>query len=141
MFLAIMTILLAIVAGQAFVHAQSPTENPPTTSKLAVLWTSGDPEVAHKVCLMYTHAAKKAKAFDEVLLIVWGPSARLLVGDKELQAKLKEMMVSGVKIQACVACADMYGVSEKLRELGIEVKGMGRPLTEMLKSDWKILTF
>ena len=90
---------------------------------------------------MYTHAAKRAKAFDEVLLIVWGPSARLLVGDKDLQAKINEMMTDGVKIQACVACADMYGISDKLRKLGIEVKGMGRPLTEILKSDWKILTF
>jgi hypothetical protein len=111
------------------------------TNKLAVIWTSGDPEVAHRVCFMYTHAAKTAGWFDEVILVVWGPSARLLAGDKDLQKKIKQMGTDGVIIQACVACADSYGVSQNLRDLGIEVKGMGKPLTDMLKSHWKVITF
>ena len=41
----------------------------------------------------------------------------------------------------CVVCADMYGVSDSLRQLGIEVKGMGQPLSDYLKTDWKVLTF
>jgi hypothetical protein len=90
---------------------------------------------------MYTHAAAKNKWFEEVRLIVWGPSARLLAGDKDLQAKLKAMQKDGVILQACVVCADSYGVSETLRRLGIEVKGMGKPLTELLQSDCKVLTF
>jgi len=110
-------------------------------SRLAVLWTSGDPEVAYRVCFMYTHNAKKQGWFDEVLLVVWGPSSRLLAADKDLQAAVKAMMGDGVQVQACVACANSYGVSDRLRGLGIDVKGMGPPLTEMLKSDWKILTF
>jgi hypothetical protein len=28
-------------------------------SRLAVVWTSGDPDVAHQVCFMYTENAKK----------------------------------------------------------------------------------
>jgi len=32
-------------------------------------------------------------------------------------------------------------LSERLREMKIEVKGMGPPLTEMLKQGWKVLTF
>ena len=112
-----------------------------SNSKLAVIWTSGDPDVAHRVCFMYTHAAKTAGWFDEVVLVVWGPSARLLAGDKDLQKKIKQMSEDGVIVQACVACADSYGVSQNLRDLGIEVKGMGKPLTEMLKSDWKVITF
>jgi len=90
---------------------------------------------------MYGHAAQKQKWFDRVVLIVWGPSARLLAADKDLQAKVKSMMQDGVQVQACVVCADSYGVSERLRELGIEVKGMGPPLTDMLKQGWKVLTF
>ncbi len=110
-------------------------------SRLAVVWSSGDPDVAHRVCLMYCHAAQQQKWFDRVVLIVWGPSARLLAADKDLQAKVKAMMRDGVKVQACVACADSYGVSQRLRELGVEVKGMGRPLTDILKENWKVLTF
>ena len=51
------------------------------------------------------------------------------------------MIADGVKVQACVACADSYGVSQALRDLGLEVKAMGVPLTGMLKDDWKMLTF
>lgn len=123
--------------------AAEPTENPAAaaTSRLAVVWTSGDPEVAHRVCLMYTHAARKAKWFNEVRLVFWGPSARLLAGDKDLQAKVKTMMADGVIVQACIVCADSYGVTEKLRSLGIDVKAMGQPLTQMLKDGYKTLTF
>jgi hypothetical protein len=62
--------------------------------RLAVLWTSGDPDVAHKVCLMYTHVAKTAEWFDEVLLIVWGPSQKLLAADKDVRDKVKAMVAS-----------------------------------------------
>jgi len=139
-------ITIALIAGGAFLCAQSP-QTPSTTegrnqdSKLAVVWTSGDPDVAHRVCFMYCHNAKKQKWFDQVTLVVWGPSARLLAADKDLQAEVKSMMDDGVRVQACVACADSYGVSDRLREMKIEVKGMGPPLTEMLKSGWKVLTF
>lgn len=109
--------------------------------KLVVLWTSGDPEVAEKVCFMYTHNARLQGWFDEVTLIIWGPSSRLLSENQKLQGMVKAMMEDGVKVEACISCANMYGVAQALRDLGIDVKGMGVPLTDYLKSDAKILTF
>jgi hypothetical protein len=140
---AVIATALAFVTG-ALLFAQAP--KPSSTaesqeSRLAVVWTSGDPDVAHRVCFMYCHNAKKQKWFDQVTLVVWGPSARLLAGDKDLQAKVKAMIDDGVRVQACVACADSYGVSERLREMKIEVRGMGPVLTDMLKQGWKVLTF
>ena len=109
---------------------------------LAVLWTSGDPAVAHKVCFMYTHNAQKQGWFGHVQLIVWGPSSKLLSEDTSLQAAVKTMIADGVAVKACKACADSYGVSDDLAALGIEVKYMGKPLTRMLKSDqWEVLSF
>ena len=135
-------ILLAGVAGAMLARAGEPASVPlAKESRLAVVWSSADPDVAHRVCFMYTQNAAKNKWFGEVRLIVWGPSARLLAGDKDLQAKIKAMMKDGVVVQACVACADSYGVSETLRGLGIEVRGMGKPLTDILQSDYKVLTF
>ena len=110
-------------------------------SRLAVLWTSGDREVALKVAFMYTLNAKTQGWFDEVTLIVWGPSSNLLAHDPELQDHVREMAEAGVEVVACRACADSYGVSEELESLGIEVKYMGVALTEMLKGDWEVLTF
>ena len=103
--------------------------------------TSGDPDVANKVCFMYTHAAKKAGWFDEVMLIVWGPSALLLAEDSDLQEKVRKMKEDGIILKACITCANSYQVTDKLTQLGIEVIPMGVPLTEIIKSDWHLITF
>jgi hypothetical protein len=131
-------VVAALVAGGS-VGADAGQKEP---TRLAVVWTSGDPDVAHKMAFMYVHASEKRSWFDENLVIVWGPSSRLLAADKQLQAKIAAMMEDGVKFQACVACADMYGVAPKLRELGIEVKPMGEPLTRLLQDDgWEVMTY
>jgi hypothetical protein len=133
---------LAVLAIVTLLHPASyGQEKEVSDSRLAVIWSSGDPEVAHRACFMYTENAKKQKWFEEVTLIVWGPSARLLAGDKDLQAKIKAMIENGVKVQACLACADSYGVTDRLRVLGIDVKYMGKPLTDLIKQGWHILTF
>ena len=110
-------------------------------SRLAVLWTSGDPEVATRVAFMYTLNAKRQGWFDEVTLIVWGPSAKLLSENQELHTAVTEMAGVGVQVVACNACADSYDVSDTLEGLGIDVTYMGQPLTEMLKGDWEVISF
>jgi hypothetical protein len=46
-----------------------------------------------------------------------------------------------VDVEACAACAELYGVTEKLKELGVIVRGMGLPLTEMLQDEsWAVLS-
>ncbi len=108
---------------------------------LCILWTSGDPDVALKMVFMYANAAKQNAWWSQVELIVWGPSAKLTSENVEIQQTLAKLMKTGVLMQACKACADSYGVSEKLEALGIEVKYMGQPLTEILKSNKKLVTF
>lgn len=142
-------ILLAVVLGAcaaavvANMETWSPTSRAAeeTPSQLCVVWSSGDPGVAKNVCLMYTHNAKKRGWFDVVHLVVWGPSAKLLAENQELQAEIKAMQQSGVVVEACVACANNYGVTDALKSLGIDVKPMGVPLTDRLKGSWKVLTF
>lgn len=134
--------LLGMLAGsrEPAAIAQTRVESKPT--RLALVWTSGDPDVAHRMALMYSHAAKRAGWYDEVTLIVWGPSQRLLVGDKDLQAKVEAMRKDGVIVRACIACANSYGIADDLRALGLPVEPMGQPLSEMLQSDgWDVLTF
>jgi len=110
-------------------------------SKLLVVWTSGDRDVALKMVFMYTYNAKLRNWWDEVQLLVWGPSSKLLSEDKDLQEYIKKMKDAGVVLTACKACADSYGVSGSLEKMGIEVKYMGVPLTEKLKTGWKTITF
>jgi hypothetical protein len=110
-------------------------------SKLVVVWTSGDREVALKMVFMYTFNAKKRGWWDDITFIVWGPSEKLLAEDKELQDYLKKMFDVGVRVEACKSCSDMYGVSESLEKLGVDVKYMGVPLTDYIKEDLKVITF
>jgi hypothetical protein len=113
-----------------------------TPNELVVLWTSGDREIALKAAFMYARNSKVKGWWKEVTLVIWGPSSKLLTIDKELQKKLAEMKEAGVKLRACKACADQYGVSGKLRKLGVTVEYMGQPLTEFLRSpDSRVVTF
>ena len=108
---------------------------------LVVLWSSGDREVALKMVFMYTYNAKLHGWWEDIIFVVWGPSEKLLSEDKELQEYLKKMLEAGINVEACKACSDMYGVSEKLKKLGVNVKYMGTPLTDYIKEDLKIITF
>ena len=109
---------------------------------LAIVWTSGDRDVALKMVFMYTLNAKRREWANEVELIVWGPSSKLLSHDVELQEQIAAMRDAGVVLKACKACSDSYGVSDKLQELGIEVKYMGVELTQLIaRPDWHTITF
>jgi hypothetical protein len=65
-------------------------ENVNKQDKLAVLWTSADREVALKMVFMYTYNSKLRGWWDDLTLIIWGPSSKLLSADKELQDYVKK---------------------------------------------------
>jgi hypothetical protein len=90
---------------------------------------------------MYTLNAKRNNWWNDMRLIVWGPSSKLLSVDKELQDEIKKMKEADVILEACKACTDRYGVSENLEKIGIDVKYMGVPLTTYLKEGRKVVTF
>ena len=108
--------------------------------QLVVVWTSGDREVALKMVFMYTYNAKKNEWWKDITLLVWGPSAKLLSEDKELQEYVKSMKEEGIHLLACKGCADQYGVSEKLEEIGVEVRYTGVDLTNFIK-ERHVVTF
>ena len=111
------------------------------TERLMVLWTSDNRDVALKMVFMYTTYAQTKAWWNDIRFIVWGPSAKLLANDSELQDGIAKMKEAGVELLACKACSDSYGVSEALAGLGIDVKYMGKPMTDMLQSGWTSLTF
>jgi hypothetical protein len=117
-------------------------EKSPKPDELVVLWTSGDREVALKMAFMYTLNSRRFNwGWKNVTLIVWRPSSKLLAADTELQEYLSRIKEAGVKLLACKKCSDLYGVSDDLRRLGIEVKYMGKPLTDYFRNDnYRVLT-
>lgn len=109
-------------------------------NKLTILWTTDNIVTTEKMVFMYAHNAKLMGWWKEVTLVIWGASTQLAGENKEVQEKLKEMLDSGVKIEACKGCADQLEVSDTLSDIGIDVKYWGQPLTDVLKNSGKLIT-
>ena len=108
--------------------------------KLCVVWVNADPDVARNMAFMYAENALKKDWWDVVRFMIWGPSAKLLAEDDSLQKDFDALREAGVHLMACKECADRYGVAGTLEGLGVEVIYVGKPMTDMLQSDWKVLT-
>jgi hypothetical protein len=109
--------------------------------KLLIVWSSGEVEVAKKLVLLYGSVILPRGYWDEAHLMIWGPSAKLLVENADVQEMFTKVTDSGVKSSVCVVCSDDYGITEQLRSLGVEPIHTGEFLTEALKNDWKVVTF
>ena len=46
--------------------------------------------------------------------MIWGPSAKLLAENSELQDMVEKVKETGIELSCCVVCSDEYGVTEKL---------------------------
>ncbi len=103
--------------------------------KLTILWTTGDEETALNMILMYTLKSNQNKWWKECSLVTWGPSNKLLCSSTEVQALVQEIMKEGVRVMACQRCAERYDLVDQIKDMGIEVKLMGEPLTEYLKDE------
>jgi hypothetical protein len=109
-------------------------------NKLNILWTTDNKDTVQHMLVMYAINSKANGWWDEINIIIWGASARLAGTDADVQADITEMIDNGIKIEACKACTDHFGVSNVLSKLGIDVKFMGVPLTDYIKSGEKMLT-
>lgn len=109
-------------------------------TKLFILWTNADMITSEKMVMMYGINSMLKGWWKEVTLIIWGAPAKLAAENDIIQEKIKLAMASGVHVSACKACADQLGVTDRLLDLGIEVKYWGEGLTEILKEDEKLLT-
>lgn len=109
--------------------------------KLHVLWTTGEKEVALRMIFIYLLDAKSVGWWDEIHLIIWGPSAKLLSADRMIQKEVDFLLQSGITVEACQGCTEAYGITEKIRDMGITVRYMGEPLTEIMQGDEKLIVF
>jgi hypothetical protein len=137
----LVTVLPVLAQEAPAASAETPEKQLLPEDRLVVVWSSADKEVALKMVFMYTYNAKRLDWWEDVTFIVWGPSARLAAEDKEIQDGLAKMKEVGIDLKACKACADQLGVSEKLEQLGIEVKYIGKDLTGFIKEGRHVLTF
>ncbi len=134
-------ILLVIILTSACFATYKLAKHNPNEDKVVVVWSSGDEMVAKRVVLPYVLNAKKKGWFEDVTLMIWGPSAKLTATNLEMQKSIKEAQEQGVYVEACLACADAYGVTPILESLGYDMKYIGVPLANYLKTGYSVLTF
>lgn len=108
--------------------------------KLTILWTNADVGTFDKMVAMYARNSKTKGWWDAVTVVIWGSTAKLAAESEVVQLKLRELLQVGVHVSACKACADQFGVTGKLTEMGVEVVYWGVPLTEILKNREPLLT-
>ncbi len=107
---------------------------------IMVIWTANDPDVARQMAFMYSENSLLNGWWSQVMILVWGPSVRLLADNAELQEDVRNLLVGGLRIVVCKRCADNYGVSDSLAALGLEVFHVGSMLTEWIKQGGNVLT-
>jgi hypothetical protein len=111
------------------------------SNKLLIVWTSGDKDVAKNMVFMYALNSKLEGWWDDVTLLVWGPSSNLLAKDADLQEYLKQLQEVQVRVVACKRCAMNYEIEQDLLDLGLEVFFSGQFLTDWIRSGDHYITF
>jgi hypothetical protein len=108
--------------------------------KLNILWTTDNKNTVFDMLVMYATNSKKNQWWQDVNVIIWGASAKLVGTDAQVQTEVMEMINCGISIEACKACCDNLGVTDTLMKLGVNVRYMGVALTDYIKSGENILT-
>ncbi len=110
------------------------------STKLNILWTNADILTSEKMVMMYASNSMKKGWWEEVTVIIWGATAKLVAENAMIQEKIKKAQHLGVKFTACKACADQLGVTDTLTALGVEVIYWGQGLTQILKNNERLIT-
>jgi len=108
--------------------------------KINILWTTDNKDTIFNLLTMYAINSIKNDWWKIVNVIIWGASAKLVGIDAQVQIEILEMINHGVSIEACKDCCDNFGVTDRLTQLGINVRYMGESLTDYIKHGERILT-
>ena len=115
------------------------------THGLLVIISSGE-EATDKALtgMMYAINAKKHKWLDDVNLMFFGPSEKMIAKAEpgsELSIFLKQAVELGLTPMACKAVSDGDGITTKLEGLGFNVEYVGLIVSSFIKKDYQVLTF
>ena len=90
-------------------------------NKINILWTTDNKDTVFNMLSMYAINSKKREWWQEVNVIIWGASVKLVGNDTQIQTEVLEMLGQGLHVEACKDCCDKFGVTSTLIKLGIDV--------------------
>jgi len=103
-------------------------------SKLLVIIATGDKDKA-QTGLMYARNAMKRKWLEDVKVVFFGPSERLIVEDKQVAELVMEVAPLGESF-ACKAISDREGLSDAVEKLGVKVEYVGSIISNFIKDGY-----
>lgn len=108
-------------------------------SRLLVIISTGDNEKA-LTGLMYAHRSMTEGWMDDVKVIFFGPSERLLLKDAAI-AGIAQKICEAEKPLVCKFISDREGISEKIEELGLKVDYVGSIISGFIKDGYVPMVF
>ena len=110
-------------------------------STINILWTTDSADTALLFINEYADGAISYEWWDKVRVILWGGSIRLVQSNSFVQVNIMRLVHKGVEVVASKKCAETVGATELLESMEVEVKYMGKELTEILKdADQRLIT-
>ena len=109
---------------------------------LHILWVNDNPVSAENMVFLYATNSLLKGWWEEVHLIVWGASTKLLCEDANMQQLLKKFLDAGGQVSVCKRCAENINVYTQIVDLvGTDsVYYVGESVTKLIKDGEKMLT-
>ena len=109
------------------------------SSKVLVIIATGEEEKA-LTGLMYASKTMSEGWLDEVQVMFFGPSERLLVENEEIAREAKELCTVQKPI-ACKFIADRDSISDQIEGLGLKVEYVGAIISDFIKQGYVPIVF
>jgi len=104
------------------------------TDKILVVIATGDKDKA-LTGLMYAKNALKREWLEDVKVVYFGSSERLMVEDADIASAAIEVTSLG-ETYACKAISDRENISERIDEMGVKVEYVGAIISEYVKQGY-----
>ena len=88
-----------------------------------------------RTALMFANNVMKRGYLDDVKVVYFGPSEKLVVEDPFISDQAQEIAEAGGSI-ACKIMSDLDGVSEKFEKLGVQVEYVAGIISDLLKDGY-----
>jgi hypothetical protein len=102
--------------------------------KVLVVIATGDKDKA-LTGLLYAKNALKRGWLDDVKVVYFGPSERLMVEDADVASATIEVASLG-EAYACKAISDREDISEKIDNMGVRVEYVGSIISDYVKQGY-----
>ncbi|MGB9735681.1 MAG: hypothetical protein ACP5JP_00390 [bacterium] len=91
--------------------------------------------------LVFVQNSLKNKRFEDIKLILFGPSEKLASNDQALQSIITDIVSMGGSPLACKAISDMHNIGKELTAMGFKLEYVGDPIGNLINNGYIPMVF